>query len=169
MDGLEMIFNRRSIRKFESTPVESDKIDLMLKAAMQAPSANNGQPWHFITIDDRQTLDQIPEFHPWSKMLYQAPLAIVVCAYVPEGKLYEMWIQDCSAATQNLLLAAHYLGVGSVWLGLHPRTERVQGIRTLLKLPKEIHPFSIIALGYPAEKVAPVDRFDINRIHHNSW
>lgn len=169
MELMEGLLTRRSIRKYQDTKVPAEYVDALLRAAMHAPSANNSQPWRFVVVDQRELLDKIPEFHPWSKMLLQAPLAIVVCALVPEGKKFEMWVQDCAAATQNILLAALDLGLGGVWLGVHPREERVNGIRQLLRLPADIFPFSIIALGYPAETPTPVDRFDPLKVHYNHW
>ncbi len=169
MNAIETILTRRSIRKFLDRKVSVEDVQTLLRAGMFAPSANNEQPWRFVVIDERDLLDKIPEFHPWSKMLLEAPLAILVCAFVPVGKKFDMWVQDCSAATQNILLAAHHLGLGGVWLAVHPREERITGARALCGLPDEIYPFSIIALGYPAEHPQAVDRFDPDKVHYNHW
>jgi len=136
---------------------------------MQAPSAVNEQPWHFILIDDPKILHAVPEFHPHSMMLLDAPLAIQVCSDRKLEKKRASWIQDCAAATQNILLAAHALGLGAVWLGIFPNAERVFGMQKLLNIPKDIRPFALVAIGHPAVIPEPVDRFDQTRIHHNSW
>lgn len=169
METLEAIFTRRSIRKFSDRQIQESDINRLLKAGMYAPSANNSQPWHFVVINERKLLDRIPTFHPWSKMCFQAPLAIVVCAYVPAGKKFDLWVQDCSAATQNILLAAHAIGLGGVWLGVHPREERIAGVRDLLGLPEEVHPVSIVVLGYPNEQPETPERFDLAKVHFNQW
>lgn len=169
METLEAIFTRRSIRKFSDRQIQESDINRLLKAGMYAPSANNSQPWHFVVINERELLDRIPTFHPWSKMCFQAPLAIVVCAYVPAGKKFDLWVQDCSAATQNILLAAHAIGLGGVWLGVYPREERIAGVRDLLGLPEEVHPVSIVVLGYPDEQPETPERFDLAKVHFNQW
>jgi len=169
METLEAIFTRRSIRKFSDRQIQESDINRLLKAGMYAPSANNSQPWHFVVINERELLDRIPTFHPWSKMCFQAPLAIVVCAYVPAGKKFDLWVQDCSAATQNILLTAHAIGLGGVWLGVHPREERIAGVRDLLGLPEEVHPVSIVVLGYPNEQPETPERFDLAKVHFNQW
>ncbi len=169
MDALEALNTRRSVRNFSDKVVSYEEIKILLSAGMQAPSANNEQPWRFIVVDKRELLNRIPDFHPWSRMMTVAMLAIIVCAFVPEGKKFDMWVQDCAAASENILLAAHAIGMGGVWLGVHPREERISGTRRLFGLPNEIHPFSILALGYPAELPSQVDRFDPRKIHYNSW
>lgn len=169
MDAMENLLTRRSIRKFTPEKVSREDIHTLLRAGMQAPSANNGQPWQFIVIDERSLLDKITEFHPHSKMMLEAQTAIIVCAIVPRDKLYGLWVQDCSAATQNILLAAHSMGLGAVWLGVHPREERVNGVVAMFDLAEEVKPFSIIALGRPAEFPEPVDRYKEEKIHFNCW
>jgi nitroreductase len=169
MDTLEAIFTRRSVRDYTGDPVsEEDLLDL-LRAGMQAPSARNEQPWHFVVIDDPELLHAIPVFHPYSKMLMQAPLAILVCSDRKLESKRASWLQDCSAATQNILLAAHAKGLGAVWLGIFPDSERVFGMQSLLNLPKEIRPVALIAVGYPATRPEPVDRFKPDRVHRNQW
>ncbi len=169
MELMEGILTRRSIRKFTDKSVTKEIIDDLLRAAMQAPSAGNNQPWHFVVIDDRKILDKVPDFHPYSKMLKEAPIAILVCAQVTTEKYCDYWVQDCSAATQNLLLAAHAKGLGAVWLGMYPRQERVTGIQELLGLPADIIPLSLNAIGYPAEKKEPADRYNKDKIRYNKW
>ncbi len=169
MDALEAIFNRRSIRKYTDAPVSEKDLQTILKAGMLAPSANNKQPWQFVVVNERETLTALAEVHPYAKMLLQAPLAIVVCGD-RERSHKEYWVQDCAAATQNILIAATALGLGSVWLGVHPNESRVYGVSQLLALPDEkITPFSIVALGYPAEEKGEVDRYQPDWVHYNRW
>lgn len=166
---MEAIYKRRSIRRYQPRQVSKEQIKQILKAGMNAPSAGNEQPWYFIVVDDRKILDHIPTFHPHSKMLYEAPLGIVVCADISNVKYPEYWPQDCSAATQNILLAIADMDLGGVWLGVYPREDRVKKLQELFGLPGHIIPFSIIALGYPAEQKPPKDIFEPHRIKHNSW
>lgn len=166
---MDPIFARRSIRKYTSEPVGDDDVRYLLEAAMAAPSAGNQQPWHFVVIRDRATLDRIPEVHPYSRMLYEAPLAILVCGDERLEKHEGMWVQDCSAATQNILLAATTRGLGSVWLGVYPRKDRMSGIAQLVGLPDEITPFSLVAIGHPAEEKPPAHRYSEERVHYERW
>jgi len=170
MDAMDAIMTRRSIRAYTDEPIGEDLVEATLKAAMAAPSAGNQQPWHFVVVDDRATLDAIPEYHQYSAMLRQAPLAIVVCSDGGQpGGLDAYWPQDCAAATENLLLAAHALGLGAVWLGVYPDTDRITRTRALLGLPDNITPFCIIAMGHPAEPAGPADRYEASRVHRNRW
>jgi nitroreductase len=166
---LETIISRRSIRSYTEQPLNEAIYEDLLRAAMAAPSAHNQQPWEFVVIDDRKLLDAIPEFHPYSKMLSGAPAAILVCARSKDLKSDEFWPQDCAAATQNILLAAAALGVGSVWLGVYPKEPLMKGLRELLELPEDIVPFSLISLGYPAKSKDPSNRYDPARVHKNGW
>jgi nitroreductase len=136
---------------------------------MSAPSANNQQPWQFVVIRDRDILDQIPKYHPYSAMLNEAPVAILVCGDLKSEKHKGYWVQDCSAATQNLLIAAQAKGLGAVWLGVHPREDRVDGTRKLLGLPEHIKPLSLIPIGYKGEEKPPANRYDASKVHHNGW
>ncbi len=149
--------------------MEQAMVTDLLKAGMAAPSAGNQQPWHFVVIDDRQILDEIPTFHPYSSMLKDAAAAILVCGDKGSEKYPGYWMIDCSAATENILLAAHALGLGAVWLGIYPREDRVSGIRQLIRLPEPVMPLSLIAIGYPAETKPPADRYDEKKIHYNRW
>lgn len=169
MDALEAIFGRRSIRQYTAQAVSSELIDELLRAAMAAPSAGNQQPWHFVIIDDREILNTIPQFHQYSAMLKNAPLAIAVCGDTRFEKYKGYWVQDCSAAIQNLLIAAHAKGLGAVWLGIYPEDRRVQKTQDLLELPPEVIPLAIISIGYPAENKSPANRYNPDRIHHNHW
>jgi nitroreductase len=169
MDALEAIHTRRSIRLYTPQPVPDELIDQLLRAAMSAPSAGNQQPWQFVVIRQRQTLDKIPTFHPHSEMVKQACVAILVCGDTRLEKNVGFWVQDCSAATQNLLLAAHALGLGAVWVGVYPREERVSEFRKLLGIPEEVIPFALVPVGYPAEIKPPANRYDPARIHRDRW
>jgi nitroreductase len=169
MDTLEAIFSRRSVRNFTNDPVRDDDLHDLLKAGMQAPSAKNEQPWHFVVIDDPAILHAIPEFHPYSKMLLEAPLAILVCSDRKLETKRASWLQDCSAATENILLAAHAKGLGAVWLGIFPDSERVFGMQDLLSMPKDIRPVALVAVGHPASQPEPVERYKESRVHRNKW
>ena len=126
------VLDRRSIRKYTDQPVPDKLVETLLKAAMSAPSAGNQQPWHFVVIRDRTILDAVPAFHPYARMMVKAPVAILVCGDEALEKSKGFWVEDCSAATENLLIEAQELGLGSVWLGLHPREDRVRKMRALV-------------------------------------
>ena len=166
---MKEIFERRSIRKYTGKPVSDELIEKLLRAAMAAPSAGNQQPWEFVVIKDRNTMDAVTEIHPYSLMLKEAGFAIVVCADLEKEKHQGYWPQDCAAATENILIEAQYLGLGAVWLGVYPRQDRVEGVKKLLNLPGRIIPLSIISIGWPAEKKEPIDRFDRTRVHIEKW
>lgn len=164
---IQAIIERRSIRKYSGKPVEKSEIILLLKTAMYAPSARNQQPWHFIVIDDRSLLGRIMEVHPYASMLSVASAAILVCGDENLELSKGYWPVDCAAATQNLLLAAHALGLGAVWLGVYPRKERQDGIREIFRLPAHVHPFSLVSIGYPGEEKEIPERFKPERIRWN--
>jgi nitroreductase len=166
MEALENILSRRSIRRYTDVPIPPEIVTQLLTAAMASPSASNSQPWQFISITDRKMLDEIPRLHPHARMLPEAPLAILVCA---EPDKSDYWQQECGAATQNILLAAHGLGLGAVWLGIYPREERVAGMRNLCQLPENIVPMALVAVGYPAEPKPPSNRYTEQKVHHNVW
>ncbi len=169
MDALDAMLTRRSIRAFLNRPVTEAQIETILRAGMEAPSAGNQQPWRFIVITERDRLDAIPRFHPYSSMVPLAPLAILVCADTRDLKHDRYWAQDCAAATQNILLAAHAIGLGAVWLGVYPREDRTEGFYELCGIPREITPFSCIVIGHPAESKPPGNRFDPDKIHRETW
>ena len=168
MDAMEAILTRRSIRKYTTQPVSDEVVKELLEAAMYAPSASNQQPWFFIVINDRKVLDEIPKYHAYSQMLKEAPLAVLVCCdrSLQKG---EFGVQDCVAATENLLLAAHAKGLGAVWLGVHTVENIMTGTRKLLKLPDNIMPITLISIGYPAEEKIRQERYQADRIHYNKW
>jgi nitroreductase len=169
MDALDCIHTRRSIRKYEDKGVPDDLIKQILEAAMTAPSAGNQQPWQFIVIKDKKLLNKITEFHEYAQMCEDSPLAILVCADIHSIRHEGMWEQDCSAATQNILLAAHALGLGAVWCGVYPREPKMRGFIELLDIPEKIIPFSLIPMGYPAQKSGRVERYKKERVHSDGW
>jgi nitroreductase len=169
MDAIEAIKTRRSIRRFKNKAVNPEKLGTVLEAGMYAPSARNEQPWHFLVITKESLMESIMKVHPYANMLTQAPLAILVCGDLKLELSPGYWPIDCSAATQNMLLAAHALGLGAVWLGVHPRQERKEAIRKIFNLPVHIKPFALVALGYPDETKEMPLRFDKSRIHYNAW
>ena len=169
MDAIDAILSRRSIRKYTSEPVPEDILIQLLEAAMSAPSASNQQPWHFIVINDRATLNAIPKIHPYSSMLRETPVAIAVCGDLQLEINKGRWVMDCSAATENILIAAQAKGLGAVWVGIYPVEERIRGIQDLLGLPKHVIPLCIIAIGHPAEKKPPANRYNPSRIRYNHW
>ena len=170
MDALEAIFSRRSIRKYKKEAVPKELIDELLNAAMNAPSAGNEQPWHFVVIQDRKILDGVPKCHPHAHFITEAPAAIVVCAELQLAKWNkEWWPQDCSAAAENILIAAQAKGLGAVWVGVYPLENRIQGLKALLALPPDIIPLCIIPIGYPAENKLRESRYQSSRIHYEHW
>jgi nitroreductase len=164
---LETIFARRSIRKYGEAPVIDDDVRRMLEAAMAAPSASNRKPWHFVVIKDRGRLNQLADNHPYAKMLYEAPLCIAVCGDTKVSERF--WVQDCSAATENMLLAAVALGLEAVWLGVYPSDERVTSVRKILDIPEGVVPLNLISIGHPAEFKEPRTQFDEGRVHMERW
>lgn len=169
MHELTAILARRSIRAYTTRTVDPEQIEDLLRAAMSAPSAGNERPWHFIVIRDRQLMETIPDIHPYSKMLREAPAAILVCGDPTLEKYHGYWVQDCAAATENILVAATALGLGSVWLGVYPEQDRMVGLRKLLGIPEYIIPFAIIPVGYPDEQKEMVDRYEAERVHTERW
>jgi nitroreductase len=169
MELLEAIHTRRSVRKYLDSPVPEEMIETILRAAMAAPSAGNQQPWHFVVITDKARREAIPSFHPYSKMVPQAPVSILVCGD-PTGKKWPtFWSQDCSAATQNMLLAARDLGLGSVWVGIYPEQDRMDGFRKLFAIPEHIIPFSLIPLGWSDTEFEAKDRYRPELVRRESW
>ena len=169
MDAMQAILGRRSIRKYKTEPVSEIEIKKLLEAAMAAPSGHNKQPWQFIVIRDKPTMLEIPKFHSYSKMLEQAPVAIIVCGDLDVSGDSDFWPQDCAAATQNILLAAHSIGLGAVWLGVYPNKDLIEGVRKLLNIPSRVMPFCIISVGNPLEQKPPANRYNEAKIHFEKW
>jgi len=169
MEAIEAILTRRSVRRFSDQPVSEEEITLLLRAAMQAPSAGNAQPWHFVVVTDRGALDAIPAFHPFAKMTAEAPLAILVCADENLEKYSSRWPLDCAAAVENMLLAAHASGLGAVWVGVYPENQRMIAFRALLGLPENILPVALVVAGYAVERPSAINRYRQERVHLNGW
>ncbi len=168
---IKNLFARRSIRKFASEPVTDEQVTLLLQAAMAAPSAGNRRPWHFIVVRDPETRRKIAESHPFAKMATEAPVVIVPCG--DPGLSFAdrpaFWVQDVSAATENLLLAATALGLGAVWCGVYPNEERVSDARRILGIPDGIIPLCYVPVGVPAEEKEPRTQYDAERVHNERW
>ena len=164
---MKTIFERRSIRKYTEEEVSDDIVKKMLKAGMAAPSAGNAQTWEFVVIDEDENNEKIPDIHPYSQMVTEVSKVILVCGNIAREKFEGLWVQDCSAATQNILLEATSNNLGAVWLGVYPVKERVNGLKKLLNLPENLIPFSIIPFGYPAEEKNIIDRYDESKVHYN--
>ena len=169
MDLFDAIITRRSIRNYSGEPVSKDAIESILRAAMYAPSANNQQPWHFLVVDDDGIKEQITQIHPYAKMVKEASFGILICGDESLELSKGYWAVDCAAATQNLLLAAHGIGLGAVWCGVHPREERKAAFKKLFNLPDHIQPFAVVSIGKPAEEKPVPERFKPERIHWNVW
>ena len=166
---MKAIFARRSIRKYKSKPVGDEVVHDFLEAAMAAPSAGDERPWHFIVLRDRAVLDAIPAIHPYAQRVKEAPVAILVCGDLQKEKYKGFWVQDCAAATENLLLAVADAGLGAVWCGIYPLEDRVAAFRKLLGAPAHIVPFAVIPIGHPAEEKPPARRYDPARVHQDRW
>jgi len=169
MDALEAIFSRRSTREYTSEPVAEESLEQILRAAMHAPSAGKGRPWHFVVLRERAVLDEIARLHPYAQMMRTAPVAVLVCADSQLERSPGFWVQDCSAATQNMLLAAQSLGLGTAWVGLHPVAEREEALSRLAGLPAKVIPLCLVAIGHPLESGPREDLFDPGRIHRDRW
>ncbi|MGD0997668.1 MAG: nitroreductase family protein [Thermoleophilia bacterium] len=163
------VLARRSIRAYTAEPVTDEQVARLLRAAMAAPSAGNQQPWRFLVVTNRATLTKIPSVHPYSRMLAHVPLAIVVCGVEKDQRWPQFWVQDCSAAVENILIEAVLLGLGAVWLGVYPIDERVQGLRRLLGIPDDVIPLAVVPIGHPAENREAADRYDPGRVHRERW
>lgn len=168
---IENLFARRSIRQYTDEPVSDEQIRILLEAAMAAPSAGNRKPWHFIVVRDRAIREQIAASHPYAKMAAQAPVCIVPCGQpsLSFADRPDFWIQDLSAATENILLAATALGLGSVWCGVYPNQDRVVEARRILGIPEDVIPLCYVPIGHPAEHKEPRTQYDETRVHWERW
>lgn len=170
--AIDVIFGRTSIRSYRERPVSKDRLETLVKAGMAAPSAMNKQPWQFIIIQDKEILQALGKDIPTSKMVSQAAAAIVVCGDMQkagEGWLQQYWIQDCSAASQNILLAITDMGLGGVWTAIYPAPERMKIVSEILHLPEFIIPLNIIPVGYPDGPANPKNKWDPKKIHWNKF
>jgi nitroreductase len=168
-NGNDPVLSRRSIRKYTDRTIPEEYITVLLKAGMAAPSADDERPWHFIVIRDRALLGRIPSVHPFAGALTTARTAILVCGDETLQKVQGFWVQDCSAATQNILIEAEELKLGAVWLGIYPFEGRVEGFRNLLNIPEGVIPFALVSIGYPEEHKEPANRYDSSRVHFELW
>lgn len=169
---MENILNRKSVRKYTNEDVKKEQLEMLVRAGMAAPSARNSQPWLFFVIDDRTILDNLAKQLPNAKMLLSAKAAIVVCGNLQkalEGDGREFWVQDCSAATQNILLAAESMGLGAVWTGAYPRKETVNIIKVELGLPEHIVPLNVIPIGWQTGEEKPKQKYTEENIRWNKW
>ena len=169
MDANQAIRSRRSIRSFTEETISPETIESLLRAAMAAPSAGNAQPWRFVVTEDRSLLEKVSTTHPYAAMAKEAPLAIIVCADPSAERYPGFWVQDCSAAVENLLLAAHASGLGAVWCGVHPNEAVVVGIRDLFAIPQDIVPLALLVIGHPKETKPPAERFEPGWVHRDRW
>lgn len=163
---LDLIQKRRSIRKYTAEPIAEADIQAMLEAAMAAPSASNIKPWEFVVVRDRELCRKLGDTHPYSKMAAEAAAVFVVCGREGESR---HWVEDTSAATQNLLLAAAGLGLGAVWVACYPNAEREQYVRDLLGLPAGLRILCLVPVGHPAETKPPRTQFDPARVHYDRY
>ncbi len=169
---LEIIHQRKSVRNYTDQQVSKEQLQTLVKAGMAAPTAVNKQPWAFIAINDREILDQLGDVLPYAKMLKQATAAIVVCGDLDKtlpGEGQQFWIQDCSAATENVLLAAESIDLGAVWTAAYPNSERIRSVKDILNLPSKIIPLNVIAIGYPSGKDKPKDKWKPENLHWQKW
>ncbi|MDO4335580.1 MAG: nitroreductase family protein [Bacteroidales bacterium] len=169
--AIENIMTRASVRQFTDRAIAPDTLETILKAGMAAPTAMNKQPWDFVVVTERAMLDSLMAAHPYSN-LKTATAAIIVCGNMQkaiEGEGQANWILDCSAATENILLAAHALGLGAVWCGVYPTADRIAPVKTTLKLPSYIIPLNIISMGYPAGENQPKDKWNPDNVHYQQW
>jgi nitroreductase len=169
MDALEAIMTRRSIRRYNDAPVTEAELETLLRAAMAAPSAGNQQPWRFIAVTDPEQRGLLSGATPYCAMIADAPLALVVCGDTRHEKHPGYWVQDCSAAVQNILVAAHATGLGAVWIGVHPVEERERNVTKICGLPDGIRPMCMIAVGHPLEGKPAADRFEPGFVMRERW
>jgi len=169
MEILEAIYTRRSIRKFVMGDVSDDILRQILRAGMSAPNSGNQRLWQFVVVKDPNQMEKIIDAYPYAKMLRDVPIAIIVCFDKSKEKYEERWQMDCAAATLNILLAAHGLGLGGLWLELFPVEDHVNAIRKSFGMPEYVIPFAVVALGHPAEEKPGLDRYEESLVHYDSW
>ena len=170
-EKLRFIFERRSIRVYAPGEVSDEQVQKLLAAAMAAPSAAAKYPWRFVVVRNRQTLSRIAAVLTYGQMLASAALGIAVCGDVEmaHDRQISYLLQDCSAAVENLLLAAHILGLGACWLGVHPREDRIKAIKQILSLPDSVIPVACISIGHPGESKEPHATYDRDSVHFEKW
>ncbi len=171
---IDCIMTRASVRSYSDRQVDDSTVNKILRAGMAAPTAANQQPWNFVVVTEQNLKDSITAAFEYTKMVEHCSFAVVVCGDMDrlfKGDIGEggFWVEDCSAASENMLLAAHALGVGGVWCGIYPLKDREETLRRILKLPSNLTPLNVMAFGYPAQPVAPKDKWDEAKIHYNSY
>ncbi|MBU5483360.1 nitroreductase family protein [Clostridium sp. MSJ-11] len=167
---MKEIFNRRSIRKFKNIPVEKEKTDRLLRAAMQAPSALNQQPWEFIVVEDKASLQKLSKSIPDAKPVENSGLTLILAANSSKFRFEPDWQSDMSAAAQNILLEAVHLELGAVWISISSVDSAISYVKEMYKLPSHIKPFALIAVGYPDnQKNQFIDRYNAEKIHYEKW
>lgn len=169
MDVLEAIFTRRSIRKFTGEQISEKDVETILRAAFHAPSANNHQPWEFIIIKDKVKFEKIANVHTYAQMLHQADVCIIVCGDNNKQPRTGFLIEDCSAAIENILLAAHGIGLGAVWCGLYPVPNLIEEMKAICKLPDSIVPVGMVVLGHKGEEKKINNRYNVTKLHYEEW
>lgn len=172
MDTRKIIFQRKSVREFTNEEVTDAQLEELVKAGMAAPSAINAQPWKFGIVTERSKLDRLGAELPFAKMLKEAPAAIVVCGDLLKaltGTDKNYWVQDCAAATQNILLAAEDMGLGAVWTAAFPYEDRMKPVRKTLNLPEHLVPLNVIPVGHPKEDPKPKDKWNPENVFKNSY
>jgi nitroreductase len=170
METIKAIMTRRSYHQFKDEPVSDEQIKTILEAAMNAPSAGDGRPWHFVVVKDRQKLNMLADkIDEGNTMFKQAKAAILICGDPKKEGFPGFYPQDCSCAAQNIYLAAHDLGLGSVWIAIWSVPPRIQGIKEVLNTPDSVEPFAIFPIGVPAEDLKPEYRYDETLVHYDSW
>jgi len=170
-DSLGLIFGRRSIRVYAPGEIDDPTVSRLLEAAMAAPSAMTKDPWRFIVVRERGSLKTMAELLPGGKMLATSTLAIVVCGDLEAAfeRQLSFLLQDCSAAIENLLLAAHGLDLGACWVGVHPSEAAIRKLKNLFGLPSSVLPIAVVSLGLPGEDPGPRTRFDATKVHREEW
>lgn len=167
---IDNIMTRTGIRAYQDKPVEDEKLELLLKAGMAAPSGLNTQSWGFVVVKKKELLQALADSLPNARMLANAPVAIVACGDMTTTPPIEgYWAQDVSAATENILLAAHGLGLGAVWTGVYLRPDRTRAVRNVLNMPEHLVPLSVIPIGYPAENPVPKDKWKPEKVYYDEW
>lgn len=169
MDVINAIHTRRSVRRFTDAPVTEHQVERLLRAAMAAPSAMNGQPWRFVVIRDAEVLAQLSEVSPYAGPVARGPVAIAVLAHPTSAAASNRWTMDCSAATQNMLLAAHASGLGTCWIGIFPEAEREAAVAKLLGVADDMRVLCLVAVGVPEGAGAEVDRYNPEFVRQERW
>lgn len=171
-ETIKTIMNRKSVRAYKDEPISKEKLELIVKAGMAAPTAVDKRPWEFIVITDKAMLKKLSDVLPYAKMTEKAAAAIIVAGDLDRqngGRESDYWVMDCSAATENILLAVESLGLGAVWTAVYPNKDRLDPVRKLLKIPSTIVPLNVIPIGVPTGAEKPKDKWNPKQLHWNGW